>query len=164
MKGLLRHPLLHWVLAIGLGGVFLYASYDKILNPRDFARIVYHYQVIGPSQSIGFLPANLLAVVLPWVEAVAGLCLVFGLWRREAALLSGLMLVVFILAVSLALGQGIDIENCGCFKVAPGSGGRSAGILLLLQDLGLLLVSGLLAFVPPRPWAAAAVAEPSPAH
>jgi uncharacterized membrane protein YphA (DoxX/SURF4 family) len=163
VNGALRHPALHLVLAVALGAVFLYASYDKILHPPEFARIVYHYQVIGPSQSLGFVPANALAAILPWVEAVCGLCLVAGLWRREAAVLAGLMLIMFILAVSLALGQGINLENCGCFKVTAGGDGRAAGLKLLLGDLGLLAVAGLLAFVTPRPWAAPAVAEPSPA-
>jgi uncharacterized membrane protein YphA (DoxX/SURF4 family) len=163
MNGWLRHPLLHLVLAVALGAVFLYASVDKIVHPREFAHIVYRYQVIGPSQAVGFLPANAVAVILPWVEALCGLCLVTGIWRREAAGLSGLMLIVFILAVGLALGQGIDLENCGCFKVTAG-GGRAAGVKLLLGDAGLLAVAGLLAFVRPRPWASVPVAEPSPVH
>ena len=163
MNGWLRHPALHLALALLLGGIFLYASHDKILHPPEFARIVYHYQVIGPSQRLGFLPANAMAVILPWVEALCGLSLVTGIWRREAAALAGVMLIVFILAVGLALGQGIDLENCGCFKVTTG-GGRAAGAKLLLGDLGLLAAAGLLARVRPRPWAAAPVAEPSPVH
>jgi uncharacterized membrane protein YphA (DoxX/SURF4 family) len=160
----LRHPALHWALALVVGGIFLYASFDKILHPREFARIVYQYQVIGPSQTIGFLPANALAVVLPWVEVLCGICLVTGFWRREAAVVTGLMLAVFILAVGIALGQGIDLENCGCFKVTTPGGGRAAGIKLILGDAALLVAAGLLAFVRPRPWAAAPVAEPSPVH
>ena len=37
----LRHPALYWVVSIGLGAVFIYASLDKIAHPLDFARIVY---------------------------------------------------------------------------------------------------------------------------
>jgi uncharacterized membrane protein YkgB len=36
------------------------------------------------------------AVTLPWVELVAGLLLITGVWRREAALVVALMLVVFL--------------------------------------------------------------------
>ena len=64
----LSHPLLHRVLGIALGAVFLYASLDKIAQPAKFARIVYHYQVIGPSQNVPPLVPNVFAVVLPWVE------------------------------------------------------------------------------------------------
>ncbi len=127
------------LLAIGLGAVFVYASLDKIAHPDAFARIVYHYRLVGPSASIGPLPANIVAVTLPWVEMVVGLALIAGLWRREAAGLATLLLVVFLGAVSWALLHGIDIENCGCFAVT--GAGRGAGVKLVLQDLGLLAMA-----------------------
>ena len=154
---LLRHPAVHWTLGILLGGVFVYASLDKIANPGEFARIVYHYRLIGPSQMIGPWAANALAVTLPWVEVVLGLALISGLWRREAAVVTGALLLVFIGAVSAALAMGIDIENCGCFSVS--GEGRSAGVKLIFGDLALLLASGVLAFVQPER-AAASAKEP----
>jgi uncharacterized membrane protein YphA (DoxX/SURF4 family) len=105
----LRHPAVYWAVAIALGALFIYASWDKIEAPRKFASIVYHYRLVGPSATLGFLPANLLAVVLPWVELVCGVLLIVGLWRREAAALTAAMLVVFVFAVGWALAQGIDI-------------------------------------------------------
>lgn len=126
-------------LALLLGGVLLYASLDKIAHPADFARIVYHYQLIGPSQRIGPLVPNLLAVTLPWIEVVLGLALISGVWRREAALLTGGLVAVFIVAVGAALARGIDIENCGCFSVS--GVGRRAGFGLIAADLGLLLAA-----------------------
>ena len=113
----LRHPAVHWLLALVVGGVFLYACHDKILEPRKFAGIVYRYQVIGPSAALGFLPANLLAVTLPWIELVVGVMLVSGFWRREAAAVAGGLLIVFLAAVGIATAQGIDLQNCGCFSV-----------------------------------------------
>jgi len=145
----LRHPALHWLLGIGLGAVFIYASIDKIEQPREFARIVYHYRLIGPSAALGFVPANALGVILPWVEALTGLLLIVGAWRREAALTAALLLVTFLAAVGWALAHGIDVENCGCFSVT--GEGRSAGLKLILQDLGLLAIATCLALVPPRP-------------
>ena len=144
----LRHPALHWLLGIALGAVFIYASIDKIEQPREFARIVYHYRLIGPSAALGFVPANTLAVTLPWIEALTGLLLIVGVWRREAALTAALLLVMFLVAVGWALAHGIDVENCGCFSVS--GEGRAAGAKLILQDVGLLAVSLVLAFVPPR--------------
>ncbi len=143
----LRHPAVHWTLGILLGGVFVYASLDKIAQPVDFARIVYHYRLIGPNQLVGPWAANTLAVTLPWVELLVGLALIAGVWRREAAVVAGGLLVIFIGAVSAALVMGIDIENCGCFSVS--GEGRSAGIKLILGDLALLVASGALAFVEP---------------
>ena len=150
-----RHPALHWALGLVLGGVFLYASYEKILHPADFAKIVYHYQVVGPSARLPPLVPNLLAVTLPWVEALLGACLAVGLWRREAATLSAGLLLVFVVAVSSALFRGIDLQNCGCFSVT--SEGRAAGLKLILGDLALLAGALILAFGP-RP-----ATVPSPA-
>jgi uncharacterized membrane protein YphA (DoxX/SURF4 family) len=149
--------------AIGLGALFINASYSKILAPSDFAGIVYRYQLVGPSAELGFLPANLLAVVLPWVELVCGLLLIVGVWRREAAALTAVMLVVFVVAVGWALSQGIDIKNCGCFSVSSGEGGRAAGIKLILGDLGLLLAAVYLVVLPPPRREPASVGAPAPA-
>jgi uncharacterized membrane protein YphA (DoxX/SURF4 family) len=156
----LRHPVLHRVLGLGLGGVFVYASLDKIAQPAAFARIVYHYRLLGPDLDSGPLAANLLAVTLPWVELVAGLLLIIGLWRREAALATALMLVAFIGAVSWALLHGVDLANCGCFSVAAGDqDGRQLGIQLLVGDIGLLVAALLLALRPPLQPPAPARAE-----
>jgi uncharacterized membrane protein YphA (DoxX/SURF4 family) len=129
-------------LGIVLGAVFLYASLDKLAHPADFARIVYHYQLIGPSARIPPLVPNTFALVLPWVEALTGVLLAAGLWRREAATLASLMLVAFLIAVGAALVRGIDVENCGCFSVKAG---RRAGTLLVLEDAALLAGALLLA-------------------
>ena len=159
---LLRHPALHWLLAIVVGAVFVYASHDKILDPRAFAKIVYHYQVIGPNGSLGFVPANLLAVWLPWLELAVGALLITGLWRREAALISSALLVVFVAAVASALVRGIDIQNCGCF--ALDESGRAAGWKLIAGDLALLAASLVVAFVPTRAEEPAEDAAPVTAH
>jgi uncharacterized membrane protein YphA (DoxX/SURF4 family) len=147
----LRHPVLHMVLGLALGGVFLYASHDKILQPTEFAKIVYHYQVVGPSKALPPLVPNLFAVTLPWIELALGACLILGLWRREAAVLSAALLVIFVAAVSSALLRGIDIQNCGCFSVT--AEGRSAGLKLILGDLALVAGALILA-LGPRPTAA----------
>ena len=159
---LLRHPALHWVLAMGIGIVFVYASADKILDPRAFAKIVYHYQVIGPSGTLGFVPANLLAVWLPWLELLVGASLITGVWRRESALISAVLLVVFVAAVGSALARGIDIQNCGCFSLDES--GRAAGWKLIASDLALLAGALVVAFVPTRAADPAADAAPVAAH
>ena len=155
----LRLPAVHWLLSFVVGGVFVYASLSKIADPQSFAKIVYHYQVIGPSASLGFVPANLLAVALPWLELVAGVLLIAGLWRREAAWLTALMLAVFVIAVASALFRGIDIQNCGCF--ALDASGRAAGWKLIAGDLALLAASLVVAYVPTRAPEAAAEASPA---
>ena len=157
----LRHPAVYWVVSIGLGAVFIYASLDKIANPLDFARIVYRYRLAGPSAALGVVPANAFAVILPWLEAVIGVLLVTGLWRREAAAISAALLVMFLIAVGYVMWQGIDVEHCGCFTV--GGEGRGAGWTLIASDLGLLAASLYVLLVRSGTVASASAAEPVPA-
>ena len=157
----LRHPAVYWVVSMGLGAVFIYASLDKIAHPLDFARIVYRYRLAGPSATLGVVPANAFALILPWLEAVIGVLLVTGFWRREAAAITAALLVMFLVAVGYVMWQGIDVEHCGCFTV--GGEGRSAGWTLIASDLGLLAAALYVLLVPPRTVAPVSAAEPLPA-
>lgn len=119
------------VLRIVLGAVFLLYGLDKVGQPDDFALAIANYKLL-PEVFV-----NLLAVVLPWVEVLCGLLLIFGQWVRSAALLSAAMLMVFVTAVSISLLRGLDI-NCGCFNA---DGGRKIGSKLLAEDSLLLVMS-----------------------
>ena len=151
MTGLLRSPRLQVALRLVLGAFFVYASLDKIWSPAAFAKIVYQWQVVGPVAS------NLVAVTLPWVELVAGLLLIAGAWRREAALVVALMLVVFIASAGSVMARGIDVENCGCVSVAKAEASSSwlpawtkgVGWFLVTRNLVLLGASLVLVLVPP---------------
>jgi uncharacterized membrane protein YphA (DoxX/SURF4 family) len=151
VSAFLRHPRLHLVLRLLLGGFFAYASLDKIANPAAFARIVYQWQIAGPVAS------NLAAVTLPWVELVAGVLLIAGAWKREAALVIALLLVVFLGAAGSVLARGIDVLNCGCTSVArteapsswPPAWTRGVGWFLLTRNL--LLLGGALVLVAVEP-------------
>jgi uncharacterized membrane protein YphA (DoxX/SURF4 family) len=158
----LRHRVVLHLIGLVLGGVFLYAAYDKILHPRDFAQIVYHYRLIGPSQTIDPALANTLAITLPWVEALTGLLLITGFWRREAALVTAAMLVMFIVAVSWAMANDINLANCGCFSVKPGEegDGRALGWKLLAGDTAMLAAALWLVFARPASTDASATATP----
>jgi putative oxidoreductase len=164
---LLRSPRLHLALRLLLGGFFVYASLDKIASPAAFARIIYQWQVAGP------VPSNVVAVTLPWVELVAGALLVLGVWKREAALVVALLLVVFLVASGSVLARGIDVENCGCTSLAkteaeapawPPRWTKGVGWFLVTRDLLMLGAAILLAGPPARPSAeASSVPERAPA-
>ena len=63
------------------------------------------------------------ALVLPWLELVAGLCLAAGLWTRSSALLLSLLLLVFIVALGFNALRGIDL-SCGCFSTSAADTGE----------------------------------------
>ena len=124
---------------LAVGGVFIYASLDKIADPAAFARAVSYYR---------FLPLALLhpfALVLPWIELVTGLFLVLGVARRGSALLLVLLTVAFMVAIGAALARDLDI-SCGCFQT---EGGETVGLSLLLRDV-LLLAAALIVLLGPR--------------
>jgi len=117
-----------------LGAVFLTASVNKIADPGSFARAVAGYRLV-PGELV-----NLFAVTLPWVEAVCGILLLSGQWVRSAALVVTSLVLMFMLAVGISVGRGLDIA-CGCFS--PGTA-RQIGWRLLVEDGFYLVLSAFL--------------------
>ncbi len=120
--------LLNCLLRLLLGAVFVFAGAIKILDPEKFAVDVYNYRML-PYDMI-----NSFAIALPWVEVVAGLLLVLGIWVRASALVISGLTVMFFIAISQAVARGLNIE-CGCFGTAEGS---KVGIKAMAWD-GLLM-------------------------
>lgn len=153
MRALLAHPRTQLALRLLLGAVFVYASLDKIANPPAFAKAVYQWQVGG------VVPSNVVAVTLPWIELLAGLLLVAGAWKRAAALVIALLLVVFLVAAGSVLARDIDVENCGCVSVTasaapsawPPAWMKGVGWFLVTRNLLLLAAALSIALVPRLP-------------
>ncbi|MDD9879980.1 MAG: DoxX family membrane protein [Candidatus Marinimicrobia bacterium] len=119
-----------------LGGVFIYASLDKIAQPAEFAKAIGNYHVVP------FGLENLMALALPWLELIAGICLIAGIMVDGATIMVILMNIVFIFAISQALARGISIE-CGCFSVTT-EGGDNIGIQTILRDIGYLVLAAVI--------------------
>jgi len=126
----LTHRVVLRIIGIGIGGLFIYASYDKVVNPDRFADIVNDYQMLP------LIFVNAFGIAMPWIELSAGLTLVLGLWRRAAGLVFTALTAAFIIAIAQAEIRGLDIE-CGCFDVSGMSGEANWGHFAL--DTGLLL-------------------------
>ena len=108
LKNGLTHPVLGLFLRVYVGGVFIYASMYKINYPAEFAETIASYQLIP------YWAINLTALVLPWIELVAGVLLVLGIRTKSAAAVIGFLLLVFSLAILVTMVRGIPI-GCGCF-------------------------------------------------
>lgn len=126
-----------------LGGLFIYASIDKIAHPDAFAKIIYNYHIF-PDFSV-----HLLAVVLPWIEMITGLFLVAGFFKQTAAIMLSTLLVLFIAAISFNLVRGLDF-NCGCFTTT--STGNSDPLGLIFRDILLLIPGLIIIFFSQRSW------------
>jgi rhodanese-related sulfurtransferase/uncharacterized membrane protein YphA (DoxX/SURF4 family) len=120
-----------------LGGIFVYASYDKIFHPVPFAEIVYNYQIL-PDPLV-----NLSALLLPWIELLVGLSLILGVWLPGALLICNLLLLVFFSTLVFNLARGLDID-CGCFTTAIGYASGGQMLWYLFRDGFFLLVGSFL--------------------
>ncbi|MDD2710614.1 MAG: DoxX family protein [Verrucomicrobiae bacterium] len=90
-----------------LAGVFLYAAILKIREPLDFADAIDGFQILSARW------INLLALALPWLEALTAL-LLFAPLRRMALGMTLALTVLFGVALSSAMFRGLAID-CGCF-------------------------------------------------
>jgi len=85
-----------WVLAL----LFLYAGVQKVMDPYGFAKTVYGYGIL-PGEMV-----NITAIVLPWVEVLAGGALLIGVWPMSSAgVISGLLLL-FMVALVANIARG----------------------------------------------------------
>lgn len=128
-----------------LGGVFVFASIDKIARPQAFAETIFNYQILPD------ILVNVSALILPWLELLAGLALILNIRPRAAAGWLNLLLVVFIAALSYNLSRDMNVE-CGCFHAGTAVTDRSYMIETILRDIALL-AAGLwlwFALAPPR--------------
>ncbi len=137
----LAHPWLTIRVQIALGLFFVVAALPKIVDPPSFAHMIYNYKIV-PAAVLNFI-----ALVMPWIELLAGLALVLGIWRGTARTIVGALLVTFIIAISINLARGNAID-CGCFDVTAAGKTREERLadmkLVILRDLGMLLMAGQL--------------------
>jgi uncharacterized membrane protein YphA (DoxX/SURF4 family) len=112
-----------------LGGVFVYASLDKIAFPKEFARIVISYHMLPDKIALYF------SLVLPWVELILGIFLIVGFCIRESALGFSVLLLVFISVITIK-SIGGTLESCGCFSVLHLNKGEDI-LPLIARDLCL---------------------------
>ena len=137
---MIRNKPLLLVFRVILGGLFIYAGVVKVVDPLGFAQDIRNYRLIG--QALSFAAA----VVLPWLEILAGAFLIVGLWKRGATLVITGLLVFFIVLTLITMARGLDVD-CGCF----GSLSRKSGWGVIFEDLGMLVLGLALLFAPRKP-------------
>jgi uncharacterized membrane protein YphA (DoxX/SURF4 family) len=137
VKRYLTHPWLTIRVQLALGAIFVIAAIPKIADPPSFAHMIYNYRLV-PASLI-----NISALVMPWVELLAGLALILGVWKSAARNVIGILLAIFIIAISINLARNNAID-CGCFNVADRGKTHEQRIFDMkvdvVRDLGMLLM------------------------
>ena len=123
---------------IVLGSIFLISAYTKLHFNGGWHFGDYHFFFAMAVDSYNMLPlwaVEIVAWVLPILEAVLGAFLVSGVGLRWAASITSALILVFIGAMTRALILHIQIK-CGCF-----GNDDPLTIWTLLRDSSFLLLA-----------------------
>jgi putative oxidoreductase len=119
------------VVRLGLGFLFITSSVPKIRQPYVFLGAVSGYELVGPQLGV------LVAMMLRWLELLAGACLVGGVFVGGAFLVSTVMGVLFTFVLASALWRHLDI-SCGCFSTSLAG---KISYAILIRAIVIVLVS-----------------------
>lgn len=139
-------PWVGTVFRLVLGGVFLWAGWAKLADPRGFVQAVRAYDATPEwlSKAIGY--------GLPVLEVCLAVLLIAGVITRIAAAVSAVLLLVFLIGIVQAAIRGLWLE-CGCFGGGgPTTQGSTTYTLDILRDVGLLLLAVYLIVWPMTRW------------
>lgn len=107
--GFLTGPYPTLVSRLVLGGIFLLAGIAKIGVPDALRYAINQYSLPIP----GFV-VDTMAVGMPVLEVLVGVWILLGLFTRFSAVIAGVMMVIFTIALTQAWLRGLIID-CGCF-------------------------------------------------
>lgn len=127
----LSNKYLLFLIRIVLAFIFIYAGAEKITDPNAFAISISNYRLLPVST------LNFIAIILPWIELVTGVLLLFGISVKENSTIILVMLLIFTVAIIISLFRGLSID-CGCFGK-----GTQIGLFKLGENL-LMIVSSVL--------------------
>ena len=151
-------PWLSTAARLFLAGVFVWAGWPKLVDAEGTVRSVRAFRILPEALVAPF------GYALPLVELAVAVLLVAGLFTRVAAIVTALMMVMFLGGIAQAWARGLQIE-CGCF----GNAGTFVAdpvpgfIKDLFRDTGFLLVALFLARWPRSAVAVDRWLQPSPA-
>ena len=96
------------IVALIIGGIFIYAGVIKAMDPIGFANDIDNHKILPWPFAVR------LAFYLPWLEILCGLAVILGLLYRGGLLILTMLISIFIIASVIAKARGLDI-TCGCF-------------------------------------------------
>ena len=128
-----------------MAAMFLVSSYGKLVDIERYSvDAVYNFGVLPMALARPF------GLVMPFIEGLCGLGLLFGVLTRLAAFGIGLMSVSFFIAKAIVLSQGRSI-NCGCFGAVI----DTLASVTIFMDIPMVFFALAVMMAPPktRHWA-----------
>ena len=119
------------IVALIIGGIFIYAGVIKAMDPVTFANDIDNYKILPWPLVVR------LAFYLPWLELLCGLALILRFFYRGGLFILTGLTFVFIAASVIAKVRGLDI-TCGCFGHASKNWNFSGHLALDLAILAAL--------------------------
>lgn len=127
-------PWLGTLSRLVLGVVWLWSGWTKLDDPRRFVQTVRAYDATPEWL------AKVIGYGLPVLEICLGLLLIVGVAVRISALVSGSLLLVFLVGIIEVAARGIKLD-CGCFGNGGATTGGTTYLLDALRDVGLLALA-----------------------
>ncbi|MCP5064676.1 MAG: DoxX family membrane protein [Ignavibacteriae bacterium] len=109
--------------------VFILSGLDKINDLSTFSDAIENYKLLPLTL------VNIVSIIIPWIEVVAGTMLLLGIFIKENSIIIFSMLSIFTLAIFIALLKGLNID-CGCQGTSLG---QQIGIWKLIENIALLI-------------------------
>ncbi len=126
-----------------LAVIFLWSGIEKITHLELFYEAASNYQILPP------VLTRFYSAMLPWLEVLCGFYLLIGLFTRQIAVLTSLLILSFIIALSSALMSGESFD-CGCFL--GGTEPTPVSPAMLVRNVFLLAAAIFLVFQPGNRW------------
>lgn len=133
---IINNTVLVLIARIVVALMFIIVGVGKIAHPDEFAREISNYQLLP------ILFINPLAIILPWLEVITGMMILFGIQIRANAFIVSLMLITFTTAIIIAVAKGLSID-CGCYSQIAA---QKVGLPKILENTGLIILSLILVF------------------
>ena len=140
LKAVEKNRRLILVFRLILTGFFLLSSYGKLVDIERYSvDAVYNFGILP------FWLARPFGLVMPFIELLCGLGLLFGVLTRLSALGISLMSLSFFIAKAVVLSQGRGIE-CGCFGAVI----DTLASVTIFMDIPMMILALVIMFSAPK--------------
>ncbi len=145
VRSILANRYLILGLRLLLAAVFLISSFGKLVDIERYSvDAVYNFDILPMAL------ARMFGLVMPFIELLCGLGLLFGVLTRLSALGVALMSLAFFIAKGIVLAQGRSID-CGCFGAVV----ETLASVTIFMDIPMVVMASMIMLAPPqaRHWA-----------